>query len=244
MPQQQELTSNRFSMWKFCILMHKILHEGYEQILIDSYANIAQFGKLANFWSSQTTHHLAQCIIQYCKVLQRKIIFHQTYRHIKGNFECDYEKDLDINTTFQLCLDMCDYLEDLLDLQHLIFIDLTTNQIFPDSKQGLCRLTAFTTIMTECNLMYQHLVDVLRLLHSQLSPDYISGLSVRFNNVIFIQLRRFYEQVRSLPLSSNYFDVPVLPTESPIVTGVYYTTPAINRNSHEPSAPLITDLDY
>ncbi|XP_073840536.1 huntington interacting protein related 1-like isoform X2 [Musca autumnalis] len=234
-------------MWKFCIFVHKLLHEGHQQILYDSFEYVQQFVILGNFWTAQSTHHLSQCIASYCQLLQRKLTFHQTYRHFKGNFEYEYEKDLDLNTVYQLSLDMCDYLQDLLHLQRLIFINLKTDQIIPDSKKGLCRLTALVTILAECNLLYRHTVDVLRLLHSQLPPDDISGLTERFNNNIFVELQRFYEQVRLISVPSNYFEIPELPVTSPIVTDQYYGTSSMasmaNRNNHELSAPFFNDFD-
>lgn len=166
---------------------------------------------------------------------------------------------------------MCDYLEDLLQLQHLIFTNIKQDGISTQSKKGLCRLTALATIIDDCNLLYQHSVEALIQLHSQLPPDDISGLSERFTNVIHVELRRFFEKARDHHSSLNYVEIPELPLTVPLPNNDRPTLPSCknpfpkvpvdrhsqatssssnlysgaldNRHSYEPSAPIMWELD-
>lgn len=137
--------------------------------------------------------------------------------------------------SFQLALDIFDYLENLLHLQRVIFTNIEKHQISTTSKKGICRLSSLVIIIAECNLLYQHSITVLRLLHSHLSPDDISGLCDRFN-MIFEELKTFYEHVRSMQLTLDYLEIPQMPNTTPNLF-------AFVENSQEPSAPLISDMD-
>lgn len=132
---------------------------------------------------------------------------------------------------------MFDYLEDLLHLQRVIFANIARHQVSAASKKGMCRLASLATIIAECNLLYQHSITTLRLLHSQLSPDDISGLSNRFN-VIFEELKWFYAHVRIQQLPNDYLvTIPQLPATLP---NLY----SLDNNPQEPSAPpLFSEFD-
>ncbi|XP_065362533.1 huntingtin-interacting protein 1-like [Calliphora vicina] len=234
-PAVRNLQLNSFTTWKFCCLMHKILHEGHPNALRDSMKYGKTLVHCAQYWAG-LNDHMSSCIAWYCKVLHKKLLFHQTYVNFKGNLQLDYDEPLgDINICFQLCIDLFDYLEDLLHLQHVIFTNIEQRQISAASKQGMCRLASLVTIIAECNLLYQHSITVLRLLHLQLSPDDISGLRDRFNG-IFVELKLFYEHVRCQQWPYDYFlAIPELPMMQPNL----YT---FSENQQEPSAPMINDL--
>lgn len=142
---------------------------------------------------------------------------------------------LGISFSFQLCLDLFDYLEDLLYLQRVIFVNMQRDQISATSKKGMCRLASLATIIAECNLLYQHSITVLRLLHSQLSPNDISGLSDRFQ-AIFEELKFMHECVRQQPMSLHYLVIPELPTLQPNLC-------TFDEHQQEPTAPSISDLN-
>lgn len=141
--------------------------------------------------------------------------------------------------SFQLCLDLFDYLEDLLQLQSVIFADIHQYKISVVSKKGICHLSALFTIIAECNILYDHSVTILQLLHTQLSPDDISGLTNRFN-VIFKNLKEFYAYVRHQQLHLDYYlEIPYLPDTNPI----FYTSNTEMLDLPQPSAPSINDLE-
>lgn len=134
---------------------------------------------------------------------------------------------------------MLDYLEDLLQLQRVIFTNVESHQYRATSKKGMCRLSALVTITAECHSLYQHSIEALRLLHSKLSSDDISGLSGRFQMITY-GLQHFVENVRRQQLQLDDLKITLL----------WSLLPSDLRNSAdlteklpEPSAPCITDLD-
>lgn len=96
--QKYPLAMCRFTMWKFCILLHKILYEGHPQVLRHSLLYREQLQGYGNYWRLQSTDQMAPCIARYCEVLLRKLSFHQTYKHFKGNFRFEYEPNVDVNS--------------------------------------------------------------------------------------------------------------------------------------------------
>ncbi|XP_037820447.1 huntington interacting protein related 1-like [Lucilia sericata] len=233
----QSLTVNRFTTWKFCCLMHKTLHEGPAIALRHSVLYCQKLKLCAQYWSAKNDA-MSPCIAWYCKVLHRKLLFHQAYMQFAGNLQLNYDELLlrDIDICFQLSLDLFDYLEDLLHLQRVIFANMEQNQITAASKKGKCRLASLVTIIAECNLLYQHSITILRLLHLQLSPDDISGFSKRFDE-IFKELKLFYEHVHTIQLPwDDFLAIPKLPVMQPNL----YTFTEIQQ---EPSAPMISDLE-
>ncbi|KAM7359074.1 huntington interacting protein related 1-like [Cochliomyia hominivorax] len=233
---RKNLTTNPIIAWKFCCLMHKILHEGHSHAIKYSIIYKEKFQHCIKYWSGQNDP-LAKCIVCYCKVLLRKLLFHLTHGAYDGNLQFNDEIRGDINICYELCLDLFDYLEDLLNLQRVIFTNMEEYQISVTSKKGMCRLSGLATSLKECNLLYIHLVDILRLLFSQLSPDNISGLSERFN-VIFIELKFFFEHVRSQSLQLDHdLLIPYLPTVMPNLLT------SIDENLPEPSAPSLYELE-
>ncbi|KAI8121273.1 Huntingtin-interacting protein 1 [Lucilia cuprina] len=233
----QNLKANRFTTWKFCCLMHKTLHDGPVNALRHSMLYCQKLKLCAQYWSAKNDA-MSPCIAWYCKVLYRKLLFHQTYMHFAGNLQIHYDELLlrDLDICFQLSLDLFDYLEDLLHLQRVIFANMEQHQILAASKKGKCRLASLVTIIAECNLLYQHSITILRLLHLQLSPEDISGFSKRFDE-IFKELKLFYEHVRTMQLPWNDFlEIPKLPVMQPNL----YTFTEIQQ---EPSAPMICDLE-
>ncbi|XP_013106805.1 huntingtin-interacting protein 1 isoform X2 [Stomoxys calcitrans] len=231
---------NRFSMWKFCVLMHKILHDGHSQVLSDGLLFQEQLIKYANYWRAQSSDYaMSECIVRYCQVLNRKISFHNTYPMFKGSFRLNDDSCLDVNSSFALCLDICDYLEDLLQLQRAVFQNLAMHNISADSKKGSCRLLPLVTIIDECGILYEHCVTVLQSLHYQMPTEDISGLADRFSSVIFHELLYFFEYVRSNNLTPNSVEIPTLPMAVPIQVN---RVVADLRHFPEPSAPSIMDF--
>uniref|UniRef100_A0A1L8EBU2 ENTH domain-containing protein n=1 Tax=Haematobia irritans TaxID=7368 RepID=A0A1L8EBU2_HAEIR len=235
-----ELKCNKFTMWKFCLLIHKILHDGHHQVLQDSTSYRGQLQAYFNFWSAQTSDpSMRECVLQYCNVLHSKILFHQTYPRIKSNFGIDYDLVFDVNSYFELCLDMCDYLENLLKLQRAIFTNLAVHNIIAESKKGQCRSMALVTIIEECDVLYHNTLEILQILHMQLSPEVTSDIRERFSKVLCDELRNFFDYARSFESLSKSVEIPKIPMDLP---NLFDAIPAVCY-SHEPSAPFIMDLE-
>lgn len=90
---KENLLENCFTTWKFCCLLHKILHEGHNNVQRDSIKYLDKLTSCAQYWSRQKDH-MGQCIAWYCKILSTKLLFHKTHTYFKGNLQLEKDDPL------------------------------------------------------------------------------------------------------------------------------------------------------
>lgn len=116
---QHKVTLSCNTSWKFCCLMHKVLHEGHSNVLRDSSNYKERVLHCAQYWTRQNVRASA-CLASYCKVLHTKISFHQSYACFKGNLQLDCDLPLrDINIWYLPVA--CTHLKLLFNLFQFVF---------------------------------------------------------------------------------------------------------------------------
>lgn len=92
-PAVRNLTLNPYVTWKFCCLLHRILHEGPTNALRDALKYIEKLQHCILYWDLHT-QNLSQCNVWYLKVLIKKLLFHVQYTNFSGNLQI-YEQPLE-----------------------------------------------------------------------------------------------------------------------------------------------------
>lgn len=95
--EKHNLILNHYTAWKFCILMHTILHDGPKQALNDGQGYKSILEKCGQYWRSLQGEDMGPCIVWYFQVLLRKLTFHQMHKHMKGNLHIEYEPAVDLD---------------------------------------------------------------------------------------------------------------------------------------------------
>lgn len=98
---RQPLMDNRFTAWKFCHLLHKILREGHPLCIEHSMRHRGMLIELGKLWGHLTDGY-GVCIHAYTKLLVTKLEFHQRNPQFPGNMtlskvEWDHLGGNDIN---------------------------------------------------------------------------------------------------------------------------------------------------
>ncbi|XP_024082897.1 huntingtin-interacting protein 1 isoform X2 [Cimex lectularius] len=212
------LQDNRIAAWKFCHVLHKILREGHPQSLQDSTRHISRIEDLGKLWG-----HLRDCygklIQEYCNLLIVKINFHRRNPRIPGNLILSSEEleaigENDVNNYFQLCVEMFDYMDEILKLQHSIFGSLDMSRSNSMTSCGQCRLAPLIPMIQDSSQLYDCCVKLLFKLHASLPQDLLTGHRTRFLEQ-FTKLSTFYLAASSLQYFKYLIQIPTLPNNPP-----------------------------
>ncbi|KAF6206967.1 hypothetical protein GE061_018204 [Apolygus lucorum] len=212
------LQDNRITAWKFCHVLHKVLREGHPQSLPDSVVHVPMIENLGKLWG-----HLRDCygklIQEYCSLLCVKITFHRRNPRIPGNLmlssdELDAIGENDVNNYFQLCVEMFDYMDDILTLQKSIFGSLDMSRSNSMTTCGQCRLAPLIPMIQDSNQLYDCCVKLMFKLHASLPQDLLSGHRARFMDQ-FKKLRNFYISASVLQYFKTLIQIPSLPENPP-----------------------------
>ncbi|XP_028173382.1 huntingtin-interacting protein 1-like isoform X2 [Ostrinia furnacalis] len=115
------LQDNRIVAWKFCHVTHKLLREGHPACLDDSQRHINMIENLGKLWVHLREGY-GRLVHLYCALLVCKLKFHARNPRFPGNLqltadELDAIAENDVNNYFQICVELFDYMDDILTLQ-------------------------------------------------------------------------------------------------------------------------------
>lgn len=212
------LEENPIVCWKFCHVLHKVLRDGHRKAIIDSYQFRGKIVDLGKFWFPLREGY-GRLIHAYCKLLICKIDFHARNQSFPGNLqvtdaELDKIGESDVNVFFQLTVEMFDYLDDILNLQSIIFGSFDMSRANSMTTAGQCRLAPLIPCIQDSSCLYDYCVKVLFKLHAVLPPSTLEGHRNRFLQ-IFKRLKQFYINSSHLQYFKNLIQVPILPENPP-----------------------------
>ncbi|XP_045772404.1 huntingtin-interacting protein 1 isoform X5 [Maniola jurtina] len=215
---RQPLQDNRIVAWKFCHVTHKLLREGHPACLDDSQRHIHMIENLGKLWVHLREGY-GRLINLYCNLLVTKLKFHARNPRFPGNMlltvdELDAIAENDVNNYFQICVELFDYMDDILTLQAAVFDSLGNARANSMTASGQCRLAALIPCAQDSSHIYDCNVRLLFRLHASLPPDVLAGHRERFRQQ-FKKLSSFYKHASSLQYYRNLLTLPVLPSNPP-----------------------------
>ncbi|RVE50912.1 hypothetical protein evm_004479 [Chilo suppressalis] len=212
------LQDNRIVAWKFCHVTHKLLREGHPACLDDSQRHISMIENLGKLWVHLREGY-GKLVHLYCNLLVCKLKFHARNPRFPGNMqvtadELDAIAENDVNNYFQLCVELFDYMDDILSLQAAVFDSLGNARANSMTASGQCRLAALIPCAQDASHVYDCNVRLLFRLHAALPADTLTGHRERFREQ-FKKLSSFYKHASSLQYYRNLLTLPVLPSNPP-----------------------------
>ncbi|XP_048478742.1 huntingtin-interacting protein 1-related protein isoform X2 [Plutella xylostella] len=212
------LQDNRIVAWKFCHVTHKVLREGHPACLDDSRRHTGMIENLGKLWVHLREGY-GRLVHLYCQLLVTKIQFHARNPRFPPSLsltaeELDAIAENDVNNYFQLCVELFDYMDDILNLQAAVFDSLGNARANSMTASGQCRLAALIPCAQDSSQIYDCNVRILFRLHASLPADTLSGHRERFGQQ-FKKLSSFYKHASSLQYYRNLLSLPVLPSNPP-----------------------------
>ncbi|CAK9830837.1 Huntingtin-interacting protein 1 [Anthophora retusa] len=215
---RQPLQENQIVAWKFCHVLHKILHEGHDKVISDSQQYRGRLENLGKLWQ-----HLREgygpLIQLYIRLLITKLDFHKRNPRIPGNLQVTPEElesigENDINVYFQMSVEMFDYMDDILNLQRAVTTSLKNTPSNSMTVSGQCRLAPLIPCVLDASQLYDYCVKILFKLHGALPADTLAGHRDRFNKQ-FQELKKFYNTVKQRQYFKHLITIPALPENPP-----------------------------
>lgn len=127
----------------------------------------------------------------------------------------------------QLCIELLDYLEELLNLVQVIFTSLDQSRSNSMTTTGQCHLNPLIICIEDSSLLYDYIVRILFKLHEGTNESLLTSMSSKEsfsalpNETLqnhrqrfiehFRRLKRFYGQASMLQYFKNLIKVPILP---------------------------------
>ncbi|XP_059052001.1 huntingtin-interacting protein 1 [Achroia grisella] len=212
------LQDNRIVAWKFCHVTHKLLREGHPACLDDSQRHIGMIDNLGKLWVHLREGY-GKLVHLYCSLLMCKLKFHARNPRFPGNMqltadELDAIAENDVNNYFQICVELFDYMDEILALQAAVFDSLGNARANSMTASGQCRLAALIPCAQDSSQIYDCNVRLLFKLHAALPDDTLGGHRTRFRQQ-FKKLSSFYKHASSLQYYRNLLTLPVLPSDPP-----------------------------
>ncbi|GFO06726.1 huntingtin-interacting protein 1, partial [Plakobranchus ocellatus] len=210
--------ANPIVCWKFLQMVHKIMRDGHPNVVRHSVRYSSQIHDLGKLWGHLKEGY-GKLIANYCKLIVQKFKFHDKFRGIPGNLMMTDEQyykvcGADVNNYFEFSIDMLDYMDDILTLQHAVFGSLDMSRANSMTTSGQCRLAPLILCILDSCQLYDYLVKSLFHLHSSLPPDTLSGHRDRFL-VCYKKLKDFYLKCSNLQYFKHLVQVPNLPDDPP-----------------------------
>jgi len=212
------MQSNAIIAWKFCHSLHKILREGHPNVLKDSLRHIDNIEEHGKLWGYLKDGY-GKLISLYCRLLVAKIKFHQRNPKFPGSLmipdgALEQACENDINTYFELPLELFDYMDEILNLQAAVFGSLDMSRSNSMTNAGQCRLAPLIPCIQDSSQVYDFIVKLLFKLHSCLPPGETEGHRTRFQEQ-FRRLRQFYIQSSNLQYFKTLIQIPILAENPP-----------------------------
>ncbi|XP_022160199.1 huntingtin-interacting protein 1 isoform X2 [Myzus persicae] len=237
------LQEHRIVAWKFCHVLHKVLREGHPNVVASSQRHKTLLQDLGKLWVHLKDGY-GKLIQQYCQLLLTKLDFHRRNPGFPGNLVLSEEDlcrigDNDVNNYFQMCVEMFDYIDEILGLQSAIFGSLDMSRSNSMTSHGQCRLAPLLPCILDSAQLYDLCVKILFKMHATLPPDLLSGHRKRFLRQFTI-LRQFYLGSSNLQYFKTLIQIPLLPENPPnflvqAELSTYVTQAAIVLPDEDPS---------
>nr|XP_039248322.1 huntingtin-interacting protein 1-like [Styela clava] len=213
-----QLSTHAITCWKFCHVLHKLLRDGHESTLSYSIKYKQQVKDLGKIWSHAVQAY-GTIISKYSKCLVQRMEFQVKFSEFPGNFSISddtLEKigNNDINTFFELCVDILDCLDSQMDLQEAIFRTLDFSKAISMTAAGQCRLAPCIPIILDSSQMYDYSVKLLFKLHACLPQDTLIGHRDRFTD-LYGKLKKFYYQCSNMQYFKRLIQIPIMPESPP-----------------------------
>lgn len=213
-----QLSTHAITCWKFCHVLHKLLRDGHEKTLDRSIQYKQQMKDLANIWIHATQTY-GSIISKYCNYLINRMEFLHKYKQFPGNLSITDEAldgigNNDVNLSFELCIQIMDCLDYLMDLQEGIFKTLDFSKAVSMTGSGQCRLAPCIPIMLDSSQFYDYSLKLMFKLHGCLPPDTLTGHRDRFS-LLFHKLKRFFIHCSNMQYFKTLVQIPLLPDEPP-----------------------------
>ena len=213
-----QLSTHAITCWKFCHVLHKLLRDGHEKTLDSSIKYRQQIKDLGNIWTHAAQMY-GKIISKYCKCLVQRMEFQKKYKEFQGNLSLPNSSlenigNNDINAYFELCVDIMDCMESLMDLQEGIRNTLDFSKAVSMTGAGQCRLAPCIPIILDSIQLYDYNVTLLFKLHAALPADTLSGHRERFL-VLFGKLKEFFYRCSIMQYFKKLIQIPSMPDEPP-----------------------------
>uniref|UniRef100_A0A1A9Z0V8 I/LWEQ domain-containing protein n=1 Tax=Glossina pallidipes TaxID=7398 RepID=A0A1A9Z0V8_GLOPL len=231
---RQPLMAHRFTAWKFCHMLHKVTREGHPISLKQSLVHKTLILDVGKLWG-HLQDGVGACIESYTKLLVNKLQFHEKNVIFPGSLLLEFSEiekfaENDENVYFQLCVEIFDYLDHIIDVQTKIFASVNMFRMSSMTRQGQCRLAPLISLIQESSSLYDISVRLMFKLHNSLLRDVLIGHRERFND-LFSKMKHFYNDVKPLQYFADVIQVPSLPENAPdflhqIDLGIY-VAPAV-----------------
>lgn len=88
---RQPLMENRFTAWKFCHLLHKVLREGHASAIKDSQTHKKMILEMGKLWG-HLQDGVGNCIQAYSKLIVTKLEFHEKNVLFPGSLLIDFKE--------------------------------------------------------------------------------------------------------------------------------------------------------
>ena len=108
---------------------------------------------------------------RYCRLMISKLTFHERNPVFLGNLSIGEQNDIrrilndNLDAYFQLCIELLDYMEELLGLVEVVFTSLDQSRANSMTAAGQCRLHPLILCIQDSSLLYDYIVKVLFKLH-------------------------------------------------------------------------------
>ncbi|CAF0888214.1 unnamed protein product [Adineta ricciae] len=214
-----QIDSHPITCWKFCYVIHRLLKDGHRHVIHDCIILTPYFDQLCKYWSG-VQHGYGLLSYRYCHLLVSKLKFHVRNPKFTGNLTIDENNDVRrlLNDNYslysQLCLELLEYMEEILNLVQVIFSSLDQSRTNSMTATGQCRLNPLIACVQDSSLLYDYIVKVLFKLHEGLAGDTLQSHRVKLSDH-FRRLKRFYSQTSTLQYFRNLIKVPILPENPP-----------------------------
>ncbi|KAI9576127.1 huntingtin-interacting protein 1-like [Glossina fuscipes] len=215
---RQPLMAHRFTAWKFCHMLHKVTREGHPISLKQSLVHKTLILDIGKLWG-HLQDGVGACIESYTKLLVNKLQFHERNVIFPGSLLLEFSEiekfaENDDNIYFQLCVEIFDYLDHIIDVQTKIFASVNMFRMSSMTRQGQCRLAPLISLIQESDPLYGISVRLMFKLHNSLLRDVLIGHRERFND-LFSKIKQFYNDVKPLQYFANVIQIPSLPEIAP-----------------------------
>ncbi|KAL0112446.1 hypothetical protein PUN28_012048 [Cardiocondyla obscurior] len=215
---RQPLQENQIVAWKFCHVLHKVLREGHPRVIVDSQRYRGKLEDIGKLWQHLREGY-GRLIQLYTRLLITKLDFHKRNPRFAGNLQVTAEEleaigENDINIYFQMSVEMFDYMDDILNLQHAVFGSLDLSRSNSMTPCGQCRLAPLIPCIQDASKLYDCCVKILFKLHGALPADTLTGHRDRFSKQ-FHELKSFYNTIKHMQYFKHLIAIPSLPEKPP-----------------------------
>ncbi|CAD5215002.1 unnamed protein product [Bursaphelenchus okinawaensis] len=204
--------------WKFCNLLHKLIRDGHRKVVDDCARHISRLVQLGNFWQHLRASGYGNADAVYCRLLTKRLQFHQKYPQIPGSLQLTEQQintiSGDMNMSFELGIDLLDQIDELLAFRSAVTTLVDGYRWTSMVPQCQCLLAPLILVVLDSSLFYDLLVKIIFKLHSELPEDVLTGHRQRFMTT-FKKLKEFYEGASNLQYFRYLVSVPSLPPNPP-----------------------------